>query len=226
MRLTVVFLLLAGLTLGCLWRFTSWHERFDFQTLLRWGKILQGHPWTPFGVIGIFVLGGLLFFVHVLLLWVTVFTFDPLHALIYCELGSLASALVVYGLGRVLRHDVVTRIAGSDAEQISHALARRGVLSLILLHLFPVCPFSVLNLLAGATHIHFKDYLVWTICGITPGILLLCFLGTRLVHIVQRPQGVDIVLVAAYLIAGFFVIRKMRARLLAETSEDGSLANR
>jgi phospholipase D1/2 len=217
LRNGVIVLLLVGFTLGCFWRFTSWHERFGFHTLLGWGKILQGHPWTPLGVILVFILGGLLFFVHVVLLWVTVFTFDPFHAFLYCELGSLASALVVYGLGRVLRQDVVARIAGSYTGEVSHALARRGILSLILLHIFPICPFSVLNLLSGATHIRFKDFVVGTICGVTPGLLLICFLGSRLVNIVQRPQWFDVILFTGYVTVGLLIFRKMRARLQAGT---------
>src|SRR5260221_13736868 len=85
LRNGVLVLLSVCITLGAVWRFTPLHHRFGLETLVHWGQRLQGHPWTPVGVVGVYVLGGLLFFAHALLLWVTVFTFDTLHAFIYCE---------------------------------------------------------------------------------------------------------------------------------------------
>src|SRR3982750_708655 len=87
-RNSVLVLLSVCFIRGCIWRFTSLYHRFGLHTLVRWAAMIRGHPWTPFGVILAFIIGGLIFFVHALLLWVTVFTFDPLHAFIYCELGS------------------------------------------------------------------------------------------------------------------------------------------
>src|SRR3954462_532875 len=87
-RNAVLVLLGVCLVLGSIWRFTSLHQTFGFGTLVRWASIVRGHPWTPIGMIAIYIAGGLLFFVHALLLWVTVFAFDPIHAFIYCELGS------------------------------------------------------------------------------------------------------------------------------------------
>jgi phospholipase D1/2 len=215
----VLAILALCFVVGCIWRFTPLYHRFGFHTLVHWATLIRGHPWTPFGVILAFVLGGLVFFVHALLLWVTVFTFDPLHAFIYCELGSMASALVVYGLGRVLRQDVVRRLAGSYMESISHALARRAILTLILLHVFPVCPYSVLNLLAGATHISFRDYVVGTFFGITPGLIVICIFGNRLMDIIHRPHPINIVLLALFVLVGIFVFFKARQRLLPKTLE-------
>jgi uncharacterized membrane protein YdjX (TVP38/TMEM64 family) len=186
-RNVVISLLLSGFIVGCLWRFTFWHQRINFATLVDWGQALQGNPWTPYLVIGAFILGGLLFFFHALLLWVVVFTFDTQHAAFYCVMGSLSSATTLYWLGRVLRKDVVARIAGSHAEQISKSLARKGIVTLFLLHIFPVLPFSALNLLAGATHITFVDFLAGTLLGMVPGITILLIFGNSFLQMLKQP---------------------------------------
>jgi uncharacterized membrane protein YdjX (TVP38/TMEM64 family) len=218
-RDAVLSFLITGFTLGCIWRFTSWHEHFGLQTLLKWGEIIRGHPWTPAGVLVVYVVGGLLFFAHGLLLWATIFTFDTPHAILYCVAGSLASGIVVYGLGRVLRQDVVARIAGSYMETVSRALAHRGVLSLCLLHIFPVCPFSVLNLLAGATHIRFRDFVLGTILGMTPGILALSIFGNRLLLILRHPNWEDAAGLVVFVLIGITIFWKLRHRLLPEMVE-------
>jgi phospholipase D1/2 len=177
---------------------------------------VRGHPWTPLGVVIIFAMGGLLFFVHAILLWTTVFTFDPLHALLYCELGSLSSAIALYGLGRILKRDLIQRIAGSYMGELSQALGRQGMVSVILLHLFPICPFSILNLLSGATHIRFKDFVIGTVIGMTPGLVVLVFFGNSLLKIIEHPKPLDILFLAAFVTAGFFVLRATRRRFMAK----------
>ena len=194
--------------IGCLWRFTPLHDRIGFETLVQWGNRIEGRPWTLYGVIAVYVLGGLFFFLHAALLWATVFTFDTFHAFVYAELGSLASAMVVYSLGRILRQDVIVRMAGSYLDEVSRALARKGTLSLFLLHIFPVCPFSVLNLLAGATHIQLKDFVAGTVLGMTPGILVVCIFGNQLVQIMHRPNFLDAALLAAFVLAGVWAVSR------------------
>jgi phospholipase D1/2 len=212
----VLLLLGIGFTLGAIWRLTSLHERLNLQTLIRWGAFVRGHPWTPLGIVVIFVIGGLLFFVHAILLWTTVFTFDPWHAFLYCELGSFSSALALYGLGRVLKRDVIKRIAGSYMEELSQAIGRRGIASVFLLHLFPICPFSMLNLLSGATHIRFRDFVIGTLVGMTPGLVVLVFFGNRLLKIIEHPRGWDILFLMAFATAGIFILRAARRRFTAK----------
>lgn len=212
----VISLLLIGLILGSLWRFTSLHQRFGFSTLVGWGEVVQGHPWTPFVMVGVFVVGGLLFFFHALLLWVTVFSFDPPHAALYCFIGSLASASTLYWLGRVLRRDVVAKLAGSYTGEVSKALGRKGILSLFLLHIFPICPFSVLNLLAGATHISFGDFLAGTILGMVPGLAILLIFGNRFLAMLKQPTWPHALGLVAFILVGLFILTRARKRLMPE----------
>lgn len=216
-RHLVLGILAIGLIVGATWRFTSLHQRFGFETLMRWGEFLQDRPWTPFALMGMFIVAGLMFFAHAALLWAVVFTFDLPHALIYCELGSLASAFFLYGLGRVLRQDVVRKIAGSYTGEISQALARKGILSLFLLHLFPICPYSMLNLVAGATHISWRDFTIGTVLGITPGIIVLCVFGGRFLQLLEHPNWIGFLGLAAFLGAGFWVLRNLRRTLQNKT---------
>jgi len=210
LRNTVLFVLAIGLTLGVIWRFSSWHHRLGFETLVEWGKFLQHKPLTILWVTLIFMAGGLIFFIHAVLLWVTAFTFDTWHAILYAEIGSIASAILLYSLGRVLRRDVVNRIAGSYAGEVSRALAHRGIMSLFLLHFFPVCPFSVLNLLAGATHISWRDFLLGTLIGITPGIIVLCVFGNRFIYLIHHPNWQGALGLAAFLALGWFALTYLR----------------
>ncbi len=206
----ILFVLSIGL--GLLWRFSSLHDRFSLDQLAQWGSHLVGHPWAPFAIMGIYALGGLILFFHAVLLWTTVFLFDPWHAVWYCELGTMASGLTMYGLGRLARPEVVKRIAGSYLDDVSQALGRKGKLTLMVLHWFPICPFSILNFISGATRIGFLDFIVGTFIGCTPGILLIAFFGHQIVHIVSHDHWFELIPIAAAIIIVAVVLRALRPR--------------
>jgi len=109
-RNIVISLLAVCFVFGAVWRFprciTVWTG--DSGAL---GPDVAGHPWTPVGVVGIYVWVDCCFRPCGAPL-VTVLTFDTLHAFIYCEVGSLASALAVVWPGAGVRQDVIARMGG------------------------------------------------------------------------------------------------------------------
>lgn len=203
--------------IGFLWRFTPLRDQLTMKTLIAEGHALQAHLWAPFAIMAIFMAGGLIVFFHVVLLWTVVFIFDPWHALLYTELGTLASALTVYGLGRIVRPEVVERIAGSYLDKVSKALAKKGKLTLCILHWFPICPFSILNFISGATHISLEDFIIGTFVGCTPGLLILVFFGHQIVSSLQSHRWLQMLPWVIGVIAmgwiGHYARRRWRKKL-------------
>jgi phospholipase D1/2 len=187
--LVLLFITTVG---GLLWRFTPLHHHLSIEALTRYGQRLQTSPWAPVAMMGIYIVGGLILFFHAVLLWTTVFIFDPWHAFLYCQLGTMASAVTMYGLGRVVRPEFVEQIAGSYLDKVSKALARRGKRTLMILHWFPICPFSILNFISGATHIRFDDFLVGTWVGCTPGLIILVIFSHQIIQILHSHHWLNV----------------------------------
>ena len=76
----------------------------------------------------------------------------------YAAVGTMAAAAANYGIGRWLGRDAVRRLAGARANRLSEHIGRRGVLAMAVLRLLPIAPFTVVNLVAGASHIGLRDY--------------------------------------------------------------------
>jgi uncharacterized membrane protein YdjX (TVP38/TMEM64 family) len=49
-----------------------------------------------------------------------------------------------------------------------------------VLRLFPVAPFTVVNLIAGASELRARDYMLGSLIGMSPGIVLMTLFGDRL----------------------------------------------
>ena len=58
--------------------------------------------------------------------------------------------------------------------------------------LLPIAPFTLVNLAAGASGIRFVDFLVGTLIGMLPGLVLLSIMGDRIIRILAEPSAGDI----------------------------------
>jgi uncharacterized membrane protein YdjX (TVP38/TMEM64 family) len=60
----------------------------------------------------------------------------------------------------------------------------------------PVAPFTVVNLVAGASDIRFRDFLVGTIIGLLPGLIALTLLGYQISELLTEPSALQLAILA------------------------------
>src|SRR3546814_10069304 len=82
--------------------------------------------------------------------------------------------------------DALRRLGGATLNRLSERLGERGIVSMAIIRIVPFAPFSVVNLLAGATHIRFSDFMLGTALGTAPGALALILLGDRLAEVMRN----------------------------------------
>ncbi|MBI3897075.1 MAG: VTT domain-containing protein [Gammaproteobacteria bacterium] len=182
-----VTMLMLVVAFAAAWHWTPLSHWLDAQTLSSYIVGFRHSPSAPFVGIGAFILGGLLAFPVTLLVVVTVLAFGPVQGIVYSFIGSLLSAWVVYGIGHMLGRHTIRRFAGSRLNRLSCRLAERGVLAVTLVRLLPVAPFTVVNLVAGASHIGLRDFLLGTVLGMIPGILAIVLFIDRVDATLQQP---------------------------------------
>jgi phospholipase D1/2 len=78
--------------------------------------------------------------------------------------------------------------------------------------IMPVAPYSIVNIVAGASHIGLRDFLLGTAIGLLPGILGIVLFVDRIVASVQNPSFVTFALLAiiAGLLGGSAVMLQRR----------------
>ena len=96
--------------------------------------------------------------------------------------------MVSFGIGKALGRDAIRRLAGRRINRLSKRLSRRGLLTVITLRIVPVAPFTVINLVAGASHIRFRDLWLGTFLGMAPGALALSFFADGMVGVLRAPN--------------------------------------
>jgi uncharacterized membrane protein YdjX (TVP38/TMEM64 family) len=113
--------------------------------------------------------------------------FGPLLGFAYALLGALASAFVGYGLGRVLVRGRVRRAVGGLLHAVNPRLARRIVHSLATGRLVPIAPFTVVNLIAGASGVDLATFTFRTAVMLTAGTAMMTLLGWCFADAVRNP---------------------------------------
>jgi phospholipase D1/2 len=181
------------------WRWTPLRQWVDIKQVLSLAACIREAPLAPVIVIGAFTLGGLVMFPATLLVVATAITFEPIRAFIYALLGCLSSAVMLFFIGHMVGRETVHRVVGTRIHRLSQALGRRGLVTVITVRMIPVGPYSIVNFVAGVSHIRFKDYVLGTVIGLTPWLVAFTVFGARVESALQKP-GLQTVLVLVALV--------------------------
>jgi uncharacterized membrane protein YdjX (TVP38/TMEM64 family) len=215
-----VFLFLS--ILAAAWRWTPLHEWLNFQSLVPIIESLTQSAWAPFAVVAIYVLAGLAVFPVMVLIAVTGVVFGPLLGGIYAMAGAAASAAVTYWAGRLIGRETVRRLAGPRLNRLTQQLARRGQVAMSLVRVVPLAPFTIVNLVAGASLIGFRDFMLGTVIGMTPGIAITVMFVDRITAALSEPGAVTfgwLGLAIAGAIAAALWLQRIFGRPLERTSD-------
>ena len=102
------------------------------------------------------------------------------------------AALIGFVAGHFLGNEALRRLAGKRLDELSRRLARRGILTVFSVRLIPLAPFTVVNLVAGASRIRFRDFLIGSLVGLAPATVALTVFSDRLLRAVLDPSPATI----------------------------------
>lgn len=183
------FAIIIALTLGLavLWRWSPLGEWLTVENLLAMADVIREGPMATVFVLAIYVIGSCLMVPVTLLTIATALSFGPYTGFALAFSGSLLGGLASYLLGRWLGRDVVHKLAGEKVNRLSRKLARRGWLTVAIVRMIPIAPFTIVNMVAGSSHISTRSFLIGTAVGMGPGILAIMIFEGALEHAIREP---------------------------------------
>ena len=174
------------LALAAAWRFSPLGDWFEPKALAGAAAGLSQAAWGPPAALAGFTVLALVAVPVTFLILVTALVFGPTTGALIALAGSTLSALAGYGLGRISGRQLVESLAGGRLERLSRRLASRGILTVVTLRVVPVAPFAVLNLLAGASHLRLRDFLIGTLIGMAPAVVAMAVFAEGLLSLLGR----------------------------------------
>ena len=204
-----VGLLIALAGLGLLWHWcqqagllTQEHLTALAATASQW----KTAPWMFAAVMGAYAAALLVMFPLSLLVVATGLLFGPLWGFVYATLGTLTSSVVSYWAGHWLGREALMRYGGRHLRGLSGYLSQRGIRTMTVINLLPLAPFTLTNMLAGAFHLNFRDYMIGSTLGIVPGLAAVILLGSQLGALFTAASPLELILAALGLAAGVGVL--------------------
>jgi phospholipase D1/2 len=219
-----VLLILALLGFAAAWRWTPLGDWIDWNALAAVGELLKDNRAAPVIVLSAYVVGSLVMFPVTIMIVATAFSFGPASGFFYSLTGCVLASMATYGIGRALGRDAVSRLSGSRVNRLSRRLAQHGIITVGTVRIIPIAPFTVVNLVAGASHIRFQDFVFGTLLGMAPGIAAVTLFEHQLEEAIREPGlgsfALLAVLVAAIIAAIFVIKSKLFAKRKSERDTD------
>lgn len=212
--------LLLVVCLTAIWQFTPLGDWLTEENLQAAAETINHQPLAPVLILLVFGICSLLALPVSLLIIATVVTFGPWLGSAYALGGSMIGGLLGFLVGHLLGRGGVSRLAGERINQLSRRLGEQGLLAIITVRIVPVAPFTVINMVAGASHIRLRDFFWGTLLGMVPGIVAFSTFADSLIATLKQPEpqqlailAIVVVLVVAmtYGLRKFFTAKSVKA---------------
>lgn len=105
--------------------------------------------------------------------------FGLVKGYLYTTIGALIGATISFYISRKLGRNIVKKITNEKLDNIEMMINERGFSIVFILRLIPLFPFDIISYGAGLTTIQFKDFIIATLFGTIPGILVFTNIGAK-----------------------------------------------
>ena len=181
--------------------------------------LAERHAASPVGaaiVLGAFVLGAFVLAPIPAMIMLTAATVGPVLGFAYSLAAATLAAVLAFLAGRRLGRGRIRRLAGRRLAAVSDRLGRHGLVAVVLIRLFPVAPFTIVNLAAGVSEVSLRDFVLGSTIGLLPAVTLGSLFGDRLGDWLRHPDPAGLALLLACLAlllgAGLLLRRQVRRR--------------
>lgn len=127
---------------------------------------------------------------------------------IYTLIGALIGASLSFYISRKLGRNFVKKLTKEKLDGIESMINSKGFFVVLMLRLIPLFPFDIISYGAGLTSIKYKDFLLATIIGTIPGILVFTNIGAQSVNIGSNGFYMSIMALILLVIASIFLKNK------------------
>lgn len=136
--------------------------------------------------------------------------------LIELAVATLA-AFPPYLLSKGATTDWLAKRFGPGFTAFQHRLEKEGFVSLLIVRLLPIIPYSIVNYAAGAASIRTSHYTLATLMGMIPSIFIFTYFVDAIRQGLASPQDAFLrMLAAGVLLSGFVLLVRFAAKRVSD----------
>ncbi|UCH75378.1 MAG: TVP38/TMEM64 family protein [Rhodospirillales bacterium] len=188
------------LAVGVLWVATPLQHYVDAERLRAAAVAIHSSEWAIALVLLVYLGASPTFFPITLLNVIVAVMYPPAAAFALALGGSMLNAGLSYVLGWGLGRAWLRRFMGPRLARISRQLGRRGIPVVVGMMVTPLGPYTLVNMVCGASHIRPAHHQIGVALGLAPTLALLVILGDSLWRLIENPTPVNLTLLAGMVV--------------------------
>lgn len=155
------------------------------------------------GLLLLFAAGGCLFFPIPLMAFVATLIFPLWKALIISVIGSALASMTAYWLGYFIKPEKRFEKYKDKIQTVKDKLNEHEGWAVFALRIAPTPPFTFTSVVSGSLKIPFLKYLLASVLGIGPLVVLVCIWGREFLSFLKEPSSMMGAALVAFLILYF-----------------------
>ena len=156
---------------------------------------IEHYAWSPLLFVGAYVAGSLVMFPVTLLSAASATIFVPWKAVAISFTGIMLSSALLHWIGARWLKGSVRNSLGPTSKRVDEAFGDRSIVTIALIRMVPLAPFTLVNLAAGCLNVRLRDFMLGTALGLAPGITVVCFFGRQFRAFWQEPSLAPVLIV-------------------------------
>jgi uncharacterized membrane protein YdjX (TVP38/TMEM64 family) len=182
----------AVVIVGATWALSdeAFRQHLSPKALAEAGRSLLAMPMGPALVLLGYVVAALMAMPVAVLITAGALIFGPWPGMAYALVGMVCGSAATYGVGRFMGAQAVDGWSThGKLHAFSELVKRKGLWAIILIRAFPIAPFVMINLAAGALRVRLRDFVLGTFIGLAPGTVVLSLFTDQLAQALASPEA-------------------------------------
>lgn len=166
------------ISLALVWTYSPLSYYADPEILLDKISNIRNKNWMPLVVISSYLISAIIFFPVTVLNIICALIYKPIISFIFSLVCCLLSATLSYLIGSKLGRKGISKISGKNFDKLKSKIPTEGVFKIAIFRNIPVMPFSMFNMAAGALRVPLHIFLLGSLFGMAPGLLIIALTGS------------------------------------------------
>jgi uncharacterized membrane protein YdjX (TVP38/TMEM64 family) len=161
-------------------------------------------------VVGIYALKGIVFVIPASLIYISVgMAFSPLTAVIVNIAGISVEVIVSYLFGLMLGGEYVENLLKKNkgGRKLLELREQNKQSSIFIIRLLPVFPIDFASLFFGSVKFSFPKYLILSVLGIAPRVILFTLLGDKVYDLIPMSLIIKIIIAVIPVLAVAIIVK-------------------
>jgi uncharacterized membrane protein YdjX (TVP38/TMEM64 family) len=214
-----ILILLFGMAAA--WKWTPLADQIDLGKITAWALPLRNSPARPVIILAAYLVGSLLLVPITVLIMATALIFGPMMGSAYSFAGCFLGAGITYAIGYYLGRDFVQQLIGSKRwARVERKFGQAGIMAVATMRLLPIAPFTVVNVISGAFQVPVRDYILGSLLGLAPGILVINVFAYQMEDAVRNPGAGSFALLGGLVVITGLGILWLRRKFSEDTLKE------